>query len=282
MLSTDTAISRLRRDLTLGSLIKATLLAAGLALPVVLLVYAPQVHSALVLLAVGVVWLVLSYNSAKTSRISADSPALIAAGEYEQAEKQIEEALSTFSLFRVVKLQALHHLALLRHAQKRFREAAELCRAVLSHRLGTAAAPLARPVRLLLADAMLEMDDVRGAYDALGGLYGQRLSLAEVLKLLAAQLDYESRVGAWGRMTHEVMTKVQLAELMPAPAAARTQALLALAARHTGREDFCDWLRARAALLVDPATLVAQRPLLAELWSAPGGSGAGEGSSRTG
>lgn len=270
MLSTATAISRLRRDLTLGSLVKGTLLAAGLAAMVVLPVYAPHVHSALALLAVGVVWLVLSYNSAKTSRISADSPALIAAGEYEEAEKQIEEALSTFSLFRVVKLQTLHHLALLRHAQKRFREAAELCHAVLSQRLGTTAAPLSKPVRLLLADAMLEMDDVRGAYDALSGLYGQRLSLAEVLKLLAAQLDYESRIGAWGRMTYEVMTKVQLAELMPTPAAARTQALLALASRNTGREDFCEWLRARAGLLADPATLVGQRPVLAELWPAAG------------
>ena len=270
MLSTDTAISRLRRDLTLGSLVKATLFVAGLAAMVLLPVYAPHVHSALALLAVGVVWLVLSYNSAKTSRISADSPALIAAGEDDLAEKQIEEAMTTFSLFRVVKLQTLHHLALLRHAQKRFRETAELCRAVLSHRLGTAAAPLAKPTRLLLADAMLELDDVRGAYDALSGLYGMRLNLAEVLKLLAAQLDYEARVGAWGRMTHELMTKVQLAELMPAPAAARTQALLALASRQAGREDFCEWLKARAALLVDPAALVTQRPMLAELWPAAG------------
>jgi hypothetical protein len=254
-------------------LVKAVLLAVGAAALLVLPVYAPEVHTAVALLAVGVVWLLLSYNSAKTSRISSDSPALIAAGEYEQAERQIEEAMSTFSLFRVVKLQALHHLALLRHAQKRFRESAALCHAVLSHRLGAAAAPLAKPSRLLLADAMLELDDVRGAYDALSGLYGQRLSLAEVLKLLAAQLDYESRVGAWGRMTHEVMTKVQLAELMPAAAAARTQALLALASRKTGREDFCVWLMARAALLAEPAALVAQRPLLAELW--PGGGEAG-------
>lgn len=268
MLSTESAISRLRRDLTLGSLIKATLFVAALGSLVVLPLVAPDVHSGLAMLAVGVIWLMLSYNSAKSSRIAADAPALIGAGEYEEAEKQLEQAMSAFSLFRVVKLQTVHHLALLRYAQKRFREASALCHAVLSQRPGESAAAVSKPTRLLLADAMLELDDLRGAYDALSGLYGQRLSLMEVLKLLSAQLDYESRVGAWDRMTHEVMTKVQLAELMPALASARTQALLALAAKKSERGDFAEWLKARAALLVDPATLVAQRPLLAELWPA--------------
>ncbi|QOV91296.1 hypothetical protein [Humisphaera borealis] len=266
MLSTDTAISRLRRDLTLGVLIKALMLGAGVTSLIVLPLVAPQVHSGLAMLAVGVIWLVLSYNSAKSSRLAADAPALIGAGDYEEAERQIEQALSAFSLFRMVKLQTVHHLALLRYAQKRFRDVSELCRELLAQRGGSAGASLSKPTRLLLADAMLELDDVRGTYDALVGLYGQRLTLNEVLKLMAAQLDYESRVGAWSRMMNEVMTKVQLAELMPSAAAARTQALLSVAAKRCGRADFSDWLKARAALLVAPAKLVAQRPLLAELW----------------
>ena len=266
MLSTDTAISRLRRDLTLGSVVKVLMLAAGIASLVVLPLVAPQVHSGLAMLAVGVVWLMLSYNSAKSSRLAADAPALIGAGDYEEAERQIEQALSTFSLFRMVKLQTVHHLALLRYAQKRFRESSMLCREVLSQRAGAGGASLSKPTRLLMADAMLELDDVRGAYDALAGLYGQRLNLNEVLKLMSAQLDYESRIGAWGRMMNEVMTKVQLAELMPSSASARTQALLAVAAKKCGRADFADWLKTRAALLVDPEKLAAQRPLLSELW----------------
>ncbi|MDB5297696.1 MAG: hypothetical protein JWO31_3679 [Phycisphaerales bacterium] len=270
MLSTASAISRLRRDLTLGALVKGLLVLAAVAALVLPPMLAPQVHSAAALMGVGVVWLALTYNSAKTSRLSADSPALIAAGEYDRAEAQIAAALGTFSLFRAVKLQALHHLALLRYGQKRYEDAATLSRAVLNQRLGTAAAPLAKPARLLLADSMLEAGDVRGAYDALRELAGQRLSLPEVLKLLAAQVDYESRVGAWDRLTHEAMTKVQLAELMSTPAAARTQALLAVAFRRTNRSDFADWLAARAAALVDPAALVAERPLLAELWPAAG------------
>jgi hypothetical protein len=267
MLSTEVAIFRLRRDLTVGTLVKAALTAAAVASLVVLPVVAPQAHPGVALLAVAVTWMVLGYNSAKSARLSSDAPALIAAGRYDEAEQQIDLSLRAFSLFRAAKLQVLHHLALLRHAQKRYRDSAALARAILAQR-GAAASPLSKPTRLLLADAMLETDDVRGAYDALAGLYGQRLSLAEVLNLLAAQLDYESRIGAWGRMMHEAMTKVQLAELMPAAAAARTQALLAVAAREVGRHDFADWLRSRAELLADPSALVARRPLLATLWPA--------------
>jgi hypothetical protein len=266
MLSTDSAISRLRRDLTLGSLVKATLLAGGLAAMVLLPVYAPQVHSALALLAVGVVWLVLSYNSAKTSRISADSPALIAAGEYDQAERQIEEAMTTFSLFRVVKLQALHHLALLRHAQRRWPDSARLCRELLAQRLGPVQG-LSKPTRLLLADAALEMNDLKAAHEAITGLHAQRLSLAEVLNLLRIQVDYEARIGAWDRMMAGVMNKVHLAELMPGGTAARVQALLAVAAGNVGRADWRDWLRGRAELLADPSRMIEERPVLRELWT---------------
>jgi hypothetical protein len=63
-----------------------------------------------------------------------------------------------------------------------------------------------------------------------------------------------------------VMSRVQLAELMPSTIAARTQALLALAARRAGRPDLSEWLRRRAELLADPAKLCAERPALRELW----------------
>jgi hypothetical protein len=266
-LSTDSTISRLRRDLALGALLQGTLFAAALASLVVLPLLLPQVNSSVALLAVFIIWVALMYNSAKGSRLSADAPGLIAAGQFEEAEGQIEQTLKAFSMFRGIKLQAAHQLAVLRHAQRRFRESAALSQAVLAQR-GAAATPMSRSVRLLLADTMLEIGDLRGAYDALSGIYGQRLSLSEVLNLLLSQLDYESRIGAWSRMMHDAMTKVQLAELMPPPAAARTQALLALSAKNIGRADFCDWLRSRVELLVDPPTLVAQRPLLADLWPA--------------
>ena len=56
------------------------------------------------------------------------------------------------------------------------------------------------------------------------------------LSLLAVQLDYLSRVHAWEAMLQGLASKVQLAELMNTPAAARTQAYLALAGLRSGRE----------------------------------------------
>lgn len=67
-------------------------------------------------------------------------------------------------------------------------------------------------------------------------------------------------------MLSAVMTKVQLAELMPASSAATVQALLALAAKKMDRMDLSDWLKKRAALLMDPEELVRQKPVLAELF----------------
>ena len=69
-------------------------------------------------------------------------------------------------------------------------------------------------------------------------------------------------------MINGVMSKVQLAELMPAVNAARAQAMLALAAGKAGRPDLSDWLRRRAELLGDAPALKKERPILAELWPA--------------
>jgi len=217
------------------------------------------------LLGVGSIWFWLSLNSARGSRAAAESPMLIAAGEFEAAERNIENTVRTFSLFRAVKLQSLHHLAILRHAQRRWQDSAALSRALLGQRLGPLQ-PLSKSTRLLLADSLLEMNDLRGTYQAIAGLYQEELSLPELLNLMSVQLDYSARIGAWTSMIDSVMSKVQLAELLPAAAGARAQALLALAARQLGRTDLADWLAARAALLADPAKLVAERPMLGALW----------------
>lgn len=266
MLSTESAILRIRRDLILGALVKGLLLSTVVASVLVLPRVVPQAHAGLVMLAAGAAWVGLGYRSAKAARESADAPGLIAAGRFDEAEERIDASVRAFSLFRAAKLQSLQQLAALRHAQKRYAEAADVCRAIFRQRDGRAG-PLARPVRLLMADAMLELNDVRGAYEALSGLQGQPMSLAEVLDLLSAQLDYESRIGAWDRVMHEPMTKVRLVELMPAATAARAQAFMALAAGRIGRDDFRRWLRARAELLADPKDLVADRPMLAEVWA---------------
>src|SRR5947209_6281076 len=268
MLTAQSAISRFRRDVTLGTLLRGVLLfAAGACVALSAIPGSKAIDGTIVLMGIGFLWLVLSYQSVKGQRLAAQSPSLIASGEFDAAEQQIERALRSFSLFRSAKVISLHHLAVLRHAQKRWQDSAALSRTLLGQRLGTLKG-LSRPSRLLPADALLELGDVSGAYQALAALYDQRLSLGEAMNLLLIQLDYESRIGAWEAMLPPGATykRVQMTELMPSSSAARAQALLALAARKTGRTDWFHWLRRRAELLMDREELVKERPILAELW----------------
>ena len=270
MRSAQSAISRFRRDLTLSALLRAALVLAA-----VLSLFAGRVlgiafDATFALLIIGGLWLVLSFRSMKGSRIAADSPSLIAAGQFDVAEQHIDAALSSFSLFKNVKLISLHHLAMLRHAQRRWRESAMLAQAVLRQRrprTPRTMSGLDKSARLILADALLEIGDVRGAYENIAPLYAQRLSLAEALTLLSVQLDYEARIGAWNAMMSHPLAKVQMAELMPTQGAAIAQAMLALAAKKCGRADWSQWLRRRVELLADPAELYADRPLWKELWA---------------
>ena len=85
---------------------------------------------------VGGIWLLLSYRSTRGSSLAADSPLLIATGQFDEAEEHIERVLRSFSLFRAVKLLSLHHLAVLRHAQRRWRESAILSKELL-HQLAS-------------------------------------------------------------------------------------------------------------------------------------------------
>lgn len=261
MLRVDSTISRVQRDMTLGTLLKAALVCAAVACGL-----GSDGLRIIGLLGIVAFWIWLSLNSARSSRTAAESPSLIAAGQFDEAERNIELTVRTFSLFRPVKLQALHHLALLRHAQRRWQESALLSRALLRQRLGSLQ-PISKPTLLLLADSLLEMGDVRGAYEAIAGLYRERLSLPEVLNLLAIQLEYSTRIGAWPSMLENVMDKVQLTELMPPPIAARAQAAMALAAHKVGRQDLCGWLRARVELLTNVQKLATDRPVLGELWN---------------
>jgi hypothetical protein len=266
MISVQTAVSRVRRHLALGTAIKLTLLVTGAAAVFAGSIVGTAVDGSLVLIAVMAIWLVLSYYSIRGSRLAASSPPLIAAGQYDQAEEMIDRSLRSFSLFGATRMMALHHLAMLRHAQRRWSEAAALCRALLGQRLSLVGG-FSKSARLILADSLLETNDLSGAYSALSGLYTQRLSLAEATNLLAVQLDYLWRVSAWADMFDNIATKVQICELMPTRQAARAQALLALAARKSGQSHWEQWLRRRVELLVDVRGLATERPVLWELWA---------------
>ena len=268
MISVQEAISRFRRDVTVGTVVKTALsVAAGLVLLLHFMPLGKSVDPTLLLMLLGVVWVTLWYRTMKGSRMAAESSSLIASGRLEQAEQQIEQSLRAFSMSRSIKSMSLLNLALVRLAQKRWPDTAILCREVLSAKKGNPD-HLSKSSRLLLADSLLEMGDLRGAYEALSGLYQHRLSLGEALNLLRVQTEYLAHVGAWEHMMQGVTTKVQLTELMPTPQAARTQALLALAAKRAGREQWANWLKRRVELLTDVRELASERPILWELWQA--------------
>jgi hypothetical protein len=265
MIPVDAAISRFRRDLTIAALLRAALLSGALACVLAGPMLGLHGQGMFVLMIIGTIWILLSYRSMQGTRLAADSPSLIAAGQFEQAEARIDTALRTFSLFRAAKVQSLHHLALLRHAQRRWRESTLLCQALMAQKLAGLGG-LPRTTLLVMADSALQMGDLRGSFEAMNGLYGYRLSLPEALTLQLLQLDYGSRIGAWDQMLSGVAVKVQMSELMPGPNAARSQALLALAARKMGRRGLAQWLRRRAELLADPQEIAADRPVLAEMF----------------
>ncbi|MBV8780636.1 MAG: hypothetical protein JO353_04500 [Phycisphaerae bacterium] len=274
MITAQSAISRFHRDLTLGVLVKMVLFGAVVA-SFVGTVLGWHVDVTIVLVIVSGVWIMLSMRAAYGSRLAAASPPLIAAGQFDAAEEQIAGALRSFSISRKVKLLSLHHLAVLRHAQRKWQDAAMLCRALLgdrpNRRDGTS---LMRSARLMLAESLLELNDLTGTYKEIQRLHdpavGRGMRLGEAMHLMLVQLDYESRIGAWASMMMGLTRKVELAELMPSDGAARTQSLLALAAGRMGRMDWANWLKGRAELLRDPAGIIADRPVVAELWGAVG------------
>jgi hypothetical protein len=262
MISAEKAIKTLRRDLTLSSLLKAALFVAAIIVPMTSL----GIPFFAFVVVFGVLWTALTFYNARGSSMAADSPSLIASGQFDEAEQEIERVIRSFWLFRSVKLLGLHHLAVLRHAQRRWRDSVLISQALLKQRLGTMPA-VARTTRLMLADSLLELGDLPGAYQALMSLYSQKVTLTEAMNLLVVQLDYESRVGAWASMFQNIQYKVQLAELMPANSAARAQAMLAIAAERVGRPDWADWLRKRVELLTDINELMVHRPILKELFA---------------
>ncbi len=267
MISTEVAISKLRRDLTVGAMMKWIMI-AGFALALVIGPFVGARSELLIGMALlGAGWMAWGFRSFRDTHRATQFPSLIATGQFDVAEDQIERLVRTFSPFKNVKLLGVHHLAMLRHAQSRWQDTAALCRALLRQRLGSMSG-LNKTSRLILADALLEMNDLPGAYEAIERLYDQRLSLSEAMNLMAIQLDYESRIGAWDSMMQNLAYKVQLAEVMNTASSARTQALLALAAKKTGRKDWHEWLRRRVELLTDVQKLATQRPLLWEVWEA--------------
>jgi hypothetical protein len=261
-IDTRRAIAQLRRDLVLGMVLKFVL---GMVL-VGAIAYGNDTLRMSAFFAMGVCWVAMAVGNRRGTALAAGSSSLIAAGLYEAAETQLSQSLKGVGFFRATKLLSLHHLALLRHAQGRWAESAELSNALLNHRLGPLKG-LAKSARLMLASGLLHTGDLPGTYGAILQIYTQRLSLAEALQLLRVQVEYEAQIGAWQSMVRGMPVKVQLAELMGSADAAAVQGFLALASRHTQQPEWEQWLCRRVELLTDVQALTERSPLLRQLWA---------------
>lgn len=266
MIDAQITIDRFRRDLTISAIVRRGLIGAAVLCLVLELIGMPKIISGAVLMMIVVgIWVALSFRSARGTRLAAITPQLIASGNLPQAEQFILDALSSFSLFRSVKLRSLHQLAILRHAQERWGECAMLCRELLQQRMGPLA-PLTRSTRLILAGSLLEIGDVTGAYMPLTSLYAERLSLGEALELTSVQLDYLARIGQWPAMLSGLKQKLAMVELMSPARSAMSQAMLCLAASKAGTPELTAWLKLRVETIGEPSELIAKRPVLAEIW----------------
>jgi hypothetical protein len=221
----------------------------------------------MVVVAMFVLWTVIASLSARTRQLAFDAGQHFAAGEFDLAEDRITQSLKSFSLVSSTKHMVLQQLAMLRHAQNRWADAAVLARAFLAGR------PRVDPraaigSRLVLAESLLEMGQLQSVARELHELSFPRLNLRETLTLTQLRLDFLSRQGDFGSMFATPGATVSLIELMPAPVAARCHAMLALAARKLGRADWHHWLAERAKLLADEGSILETRPHLRDAFGA--------------
>jgi len=219
-----------------------------------------------------VAWVVLGVRGVRLAGAARLGAMLLEAGRIDEAQQHLARALRAVTPLRSVKLLACHQMAVAAHASRCYRGAVALCRALLGERLG-AMKSMANATRLILADSLLMLDDVRAAGLALDGLSGARLSLADRMVLLPIELRYHLAAGLEDRAVESLPHKVRLAELLDAPDAALAHALLAEACRRNQLTPQGDYLRERAALLGDLDAIVAGHPaLLGGLGSPPAGT----------
>lgn len=174
-----------------------------------------------------------------------------------RAESTLSDALKRTALVRSLRLLLYHRLAMLRHRQGRYDEAARICDGVLAMPLGRASS-VQSSLLLLLCESRLETRDLLGAYAALRELYGLRIGLTEALQRLLLRTRYEVMAGYDAWALDRLESRLELAEVMPHQQGAAMHALLALAAERCGSEH-APRLRARAELLCPPRQLEAIR-----------------------
>ena len=194
-----------------------------------------------------VVWFMLNAASARAWQMLPQITMLLD-GHPAMAEDLLARALKRKALHRSVRLLLYHRLAVLRHRQHRFEEAAAICEAVLKHARGTV-----KPVRphlyLILIEAKLNLRDLPAAERALSELRKLPIGLLDRMQAVALHTRLQVAADPDPPALDPLAGQIARAEPPPAPPCGLLHALLARAARHTGQTDLADWLDERARLL---------------------------------
>jgi hypothetical protein len=240
---------RLRRQMRLDiAALWAVALAVGVALvAAVQLGGASLTVGGVIVLATIVLWFAVNSISAKTWHELRHITALIDQAP-DHAEDQLAAAMKRWPLQRSVRLLMHHRLAMLRHRERYFEEAAAISAAVLKYRMGNAERVRAH-LLLLAAESYLITGRLEPAHTALRQLQALRLNLVESLQRMALQTRYEISAGQDDQALHALDSKIEQAELMPAAQCGALHAMFAIAARRARQTPLADWLQRRAELI---------------------------------
>ena len=199
------------------------------------------------MLALIVFWIWVSTTSARIAR-QMGSIAMLTEQNPEAAENLLAQQMTRLPLQRQIRITLYHRLALIRHRQMRFHEAAVICQSLLAQPI-VFATRLRISLLLIQLESLLQIADVSGAYLCIVQLKQHPLRLTDRMQLLALQTKYELSIGQCDLATTQVQQRVQLAELLPAYQCSEMHAMLALAAERSGQAELSDWLNKRAVLL---------------------------------
>lgn len=216
-------------------------------------------------LVIALLWVMAVMFSVRSAQSIRQTQSALSIGDFDSAEESIRRTLGLFSLNDGGKLVSLYHLAMIRHARRRFSDAAALSREVLL-RITPRTIELDTTSRMILVDSLIELGEINAAAREIVPLRTRPLGLRPSLGLMQMDIDLLGRLGAWNDIGGRWNSVLPFVELMPSLMAARTHAWLGLAALRLGRSDWADIQRERAELLADFADITRGRPELLALW----------------
>jgi len=241
------AVRNARRSLWRGTVVRVmTLVLAAVGIVIESGMGQPTLGGLLLLAAIAM-WVLLSVRTVKNQQSILRVGLLLEARQFEQAEQTLARAIDSFSLYKPPVIQALQNLTAMRYAQNQFNDVRTLANELLQYKAPPAAH---RPTRLMLADAALRLDDLPTAFYQLSLVQAAgAMPLREQLKNTELQVEYCVRLGAWAQALEYLPWKLEVADLLPAPASARFQSMLAVASHNIGRNDWQAWFERRITLM---------------------------------